>query len=664
MSHENEAKAHLPQSLETFVAGEQAMALEIQEEIFSNEKIFRGFRKQPVVVLDRLNITPFLNNSRLSYKHGVASRAGNGSIKPDLNKLFKLCSVVLVRDDLEKLKYEISKIASNNSKNSSANKCGIIYYNCSFCSKIYKSVKRLQNHQAKKHDRVEKPQPQKRVSFSDHIIVHEVQEYHRCKKCPKIFTDYKHLKKHIKLKHKKRRFYICNYCSNKFVDRILFKNHIKLHCDSCGLLLPNKAQFIEHKHNILCRSVKMYNCKTCKENYFQFMDLKDHSYEHISSCFVCDICKDQFETKCAIAHHISFLHSDKRPEALYIIRNLGSDRLYLCNFCEESSVEKDLIESHVNILPDLSNRAMTGYKDFYFCDQCLKKFDKEADMLQHKWSHFLKTSDNSQLRENLTVKDSVTEKESNINPNVPNTTPPIAVDKTVDTTNKMSLEQGSSSKTNLPETVQINGVDQNMFIESQLKTLLTNPAPSTSPQPCNNEAVGVHIEPIDYMNPPKKAIVDPKSKKTLLSRFNCEICGKYYSSNYTLSRHKATQHFPNNNLRCNICEETFVWPSLLQSHNCIRMNIPEMPFDDARPEIQFDNLQGASNGLEELNIDDDDYIVGVDFDIPAPIVELTEYDHQIITDPIPEKINHINDLKTRVQSLGYKLVLQEVPIEF
>ncbi|CAG5001058.1 unnamed protein product [Parnassius apollo] len=641
------------------------MALEIKEEILSNEKIFRGFRKQPVVVLDRLNIKPFLNDSRVSYKHNVvSSEADSGSIKPDLNKLSLLCSVVLVRDDLEKLKYGISKIASNNPYNSSASKCGIVYYNCNSCSKTYKSVKRLQNHLAKKHNTVEKPQPQKRVSFSDHIIVHEVQEYHRCKKCTKIFTGYKLLKKHIKQKHKKRKFYICNYCSNKFIDRIYFKTHIKLHCDSCGLLLPTKAEYLEHKRNI-CRNVKMYNCKTCKENYFQFMDLKDHSYEHISSCFVCDICKDQFETKCAVAHHISFLHSDKRPEVLYTLRNLGSDRLYLCNFCEESSVEKDLIESHVSVLPDLSNRAMTGYKDFYFCDQCLKKFDKETDMLQHKWSHFLKTSDNSQLRENITIKDNlVTEKESDINENVPNTTLPIAVDEIIDTNNEKSLEQVSSSKQNLSESMQIHVVDQNIVIDSRLKTFLANSIPSPSPQPYNNEAVGLHVQPIDYMNPPKKAIVDPRSKKTILSRFNCEICGKYYSSNYTLARHKATQHFPNNNLRCDICEETFVWPSLLQSHNCIRMNIPEMPFDDARPEIQFDNLQGASNGLEELNIEDDDYAVGVDFDIPAPIVELTEYDHQIITDPIPEKINHINDLKSCVQSLGYKLVIQEVPIEF
>lgn len=156
----------------------------------------------------------------------------------------------------------------------------------------------------------------------------------------------------------------------------------------------------------------------------------------------------------------------------------------------------------------------------------------------------------------------------------------------------------------------------------------------------------------------KKAIVDPKSKKTIISRYQCQNCSKYFSTNYCLNRHVETQHTNYENLQCKVCEETFVWPSLLRSHKCIRLNHPEMPFDDARPEIHFDNLNEiGQNGFDDLNIvDNDDYMHTLDFEIPAPIVELTEYEN--FTPRSQERFAPLSNL-------GYKIqTVQEVPIEF
>ncbi|XP_053622466.1 uncharacterized protein LOC128682029 isoform X2 [Plodia interpunctella] len=155
----------------------------------------------------------------------------------------------------------------------------------------------------------------------------------------------------------------------------------------------------------------------------------------------------------------------------------------------------------------------------------------------------------------------------------------------------------------------------------------------------------------------KKAIVDPKSKKTLLSKHQCPTCHKYFSSRYCMNRHIENVHHANRdyeNLRCKVCEEIFVWPSLLQSHKCIRSFIPEMPFEDARSEIHFDNLHEITqNGIDDFNITDhEDYINSVDFEIPAPIVTLSECDEQYIPNDNP------------IQNLGYKVIMQEVPIEF
>ncbi|CAH2226742.1 jg25628 [Pararge aegeria aegeria] len=341
------------------------------------EKILRGFPKLPLVVCERLDITPLL-------KMPLVLREPTFVAVDQVANFSKKCSVRLKRENLLELKEVFLK--RNLIKNAS--------YECNICQKVYLSEKKLLNHQENKHVILcykPKNKIRKKVSFSDQIIVHEVKEYHRCRKCPKIYEDYNSLRVHMKEFHKKRRCYICFYCSKDFIDRMFFKVHIKLHCDSCGLLLPNKKQYIEHRRST-CKTVKKYECKTCHISLFNFLDLKDHSYEHLGQFYICDICKDRFDDKCGLTHHIKFLHSKKRPESLYSNHFVGSDRVYVCNFCELSTDERVTMAKHVSTFPEYGKCAMTGYKDFYFCDQCFEKFSTETDMLQHKWTHYLKTT--------------------------------------------------------------------------------------------------------------------------------------------------------------------------------------------------------------------------------------------------------------------------------
>ncbi|KAJ0169327.1 hypothetical protein K1T71_015211 [Dendrolimus kikuchii] len=303
---------------------------------------------------------------------------------------------------------------------------------------------------------------------------------------------------------------------------------------------------------------------------------------------------------------------------MYMMRNLGSERLYLCNFCDVSSVEKDLIEAHVQILPDLTNRAMTGYKDYYFCDQCFKKFDTETDMLHHKWTHFLKLSDNSQTQPKSVLVDRNESKVTYNCEQVPEAMKP-----------KVVLERISVEEKVLNENVDV--VDVKSFNDK------------------NGEI--------------NKPIVDPKSKKTIISRHQCQTCGKYYSSSFCLMRHIDTQHSDYENLHCNVCEEHFAWPSLLKNHKCVHIRPEETHFSDSRPEIHFDNLYEIShNGFDDFNLPDSDYINSVDFEIPAPVVELPEHGG------FCQNFNYNNDVSVNSNkgSLGngYKLIMQEVPIEF
>lgn len=76
-----------------------------------------------------------------------------------------------------------------------------------------------------------------------------------------------------------------------------------------------------------------------------------------------------------------------------------------------------------------------------------------------------------------------------------------------------------------------------------------------------------------------------------------------------------------------------------------------MPFEDARPEIRFDNTIHTISQIDGLEIESDNYTNAVDFEIPAPVVELAECD---------STFNGVDQL----HNLGYKIVMQEVPIEF
>lgn len=451
---------------------------------------FRGFHKVPAVLVSRIDIGPYLKTNKIDKsKEKTGSVGTNDSTVADksvednkcdlLNKFSMICTVSVLRDDLEKLKESL--------KNGTFVDNRLNMLKCKICEKKYQNERKLHNHQENKHMIIYKTEPnksQKRVSFSDKVIVHELKEYHKCRKCSKIFENYKSLKGHMKRWHKKRKCYICNYCSKKFVDRMFFKVHVKLHCDMCGLSLQSKKKFVEHKRNV-CRALKYHKCKTCSSVFFKIMDLKDHSYDHTDTSYVCDICKDQCPTKCAIAHHIKFLHSKNRPTLLYTVICLGNERLYLCDFCDESSVDRDLIENHTQLLPDLRNRVMTGYEDYYFCDHCFKKFDTETDMLQHKWSHFLKPDGTETEPKSL-----LTDAEK---------TKPI----------KTIYRIGEK----IPKSMQPSVV---------LEMLKFDDPEVTEVVP----TVNVNSSNIDDREI-NKPLVDPKSKKTLLSKHQCEVCVLY-----------------------------------------------------------------------------------------------------------------------------------------
>lgn len=83
-----------------------------------------------------------------------------------------------------------------------------------------------------------------------------------------------------------------------------------------------------------------------------------------------------------------------------------------------------------------------------------------------------------------------------------------------------------------------------------------------------------------------------------------------------------------------------------------------MPFDDARPEIHFDNYE------ESLHNDNEDFM-NMDYEMASPIVQLTEYENlNIVVNNGNGRLDVIDNEKNQMNRLGFKVVMQEVPIEF
>ncbi|XP_041983589.1 zinc finger protein 546-like [Aricia agestis] len=629
--------------------------------------LFRGFEMMPKVLCERFDITPYIAKQN-NMKKPVIMRGSyeNG----DLEKFLKQCTVTVVREDLLKLKQCYKK--TNNINRKSILSTSRTEKMCKICKKTYTSEKKHRNHVQSKHMiEYKETKPRKRVSFSDQVIVHEFKEYHRCRKCPKIYEDYNSLKQHMKQMHKKRKCYICFYCNKGFAERMIFKMHIKMHCSMCGKFFLSKKLYSDHKRTV-CRVIKKYECKTCKEVYFSYLSLKDHSYEHEGVLFVCDICKERCKTKCTLLHHIQYLHCKRRPKNLYDTIHDKAGVTYECNSCDHCSSNKQTMEDHTVLLPDLKNSKTTGYKDYFFCDQCSKQFDNETEMLRHKWSHFLntnnKTEDKIQPSDTYKTDNKIEGSDNNKTGNevkcdinsmqvkkkykIGEELPPLLKPKIV--LDKLKLDKKEEANADV--------VCNNIVTTDISDPLITKSTENTE----NTEHIN-KIPLLDKGQIESNPVKVPR-KKTLLSNHLCKLCGKYFSTKYCLRRHVEKTHMEidstgeDQNLQCPVCEETFVWKSLLLSHKCIRMHNPDIPFQDARPDILFDNqhlymMNGSAHGMSNVNM------VPVTYEVPTPEVELTEYNN---VDLLVNDAGAVKLVPSRAKttSNGYRIVIQEVPIEF
>ncbi|CAK1553166.1 unnamed protein product [Leptosia nina] len=325
----------------------------------SFEDQFRGFEKFPTVQVERFEISKYLNDLKSKIMHIQSEETSDKFL--DLSKFTQHCCVRLVRNDLNELRNMLATNLRTNKENLS-NENLENKFKCNICAKTYCNEKKLLNHQENKHLIVYKPvsKPQKRVSFSDQVIVHAAAEYHACRKCIKVFKSYTDLKAHARKTHKKQcdkinslREFACESCEEKFNDENDMLQHKQIHFYDINdnkkgqepKLTPKTYKISDPLPDEFKPLVVLQRLSVCKKTLKQSLAHIKQTYSHgkpkaiidtkakktLLSQFQCMHCRKYFSSKSSMFRHIDTLHN---PDP------------YHCNACEEVFSSRSLLYSH------------------------------------------------------------------------------------------------------------------------------------------------------------------------------------------------------------------------------------------------------------------------------------------------------------------------------
>lgn len=260
------------------------------------------------------------------------------------------------------------------------------------------------------------------------------QKFTKCKFCPKVYSTYHNMVRHVSKHHNSNNPYKCENCNETFSSQtkltdhytscltsqaageelqynfsckdcgVLFATlegwtkHQEIHqaCQQCGQTFQNQQELDLHKKEHL--KVKYYSCNICGNSYSQAKQLSDHMVEHGVSEndveHVCDICQETFRGVQEYAAHME-MHEGKIPmfdgfsdtnvtQSVLTEKSANSKEknYFRCNVCNKhvetkQGLQKHMLFRHKKPLPDMS-------KHIYRCDLCPKRYMNARGVIRHK----------------------------------------------------------------------------------------------------------------------------------------------------------------------------------------------------------------------------------------------------------------------------------------
>ncbi|KAG4067741.1 hypothetical protein HA402_005513 [Bradysia odoriphaga] len=278
------------------------------------------------------------------------------------------------------------------------------YHRCDMCDAGFRTPKQLEQHS---------------ISHNDPNV-----KKFKCKKCPKVFVQKIHLKKHVEehkrpplslsekldsLINKKREKtakdgkFKCDICAAQFDKESELTVHTKVHdenkllCHLCGAKLMNKRNLMVHYR---VHTGKPFKCDECGRTFSTKTKLNRHARDHAGTLprpHKCTICGRAFIQKRHLSDHMRThgepkvhaphrFHCDQCPKNFFIedqltrhkLVHVGITKPWNCNFCEKSFKTNFLRVEH--------ERMHTGEKP-YSCQICSKRFAKQAYLRGHRKVH-------------------------------------------------------------------------------------------------------------------------------------------------------------------------------------------------------------------------------------------------------------------------------------
>ncbi|XP_055629219.1 PR domain zinc finger protein 5-like [Toxorhynchites rutilus septentrionalis] len=201
----------------------------------------------------------------------------------------------------------------------------------------------------------------------------------------------------------------CLICGQEFVYKSQCRSHIivkhdpmkPFKCDVCHYTLTTELRLIRHKamthgeEELLEPAIKeekddpvdsIYTCKICSKTFTSIVRFKRHKNVHVvyNRPFKCDICLYRFPNRAQLNQHVK-LHQEKSGDA-----DGGSEQSeWKCDYCDEKLPGKRAHTMHVRRFhpQELQNEAKE--KNDYKCIICSEAFARESVLNTHMKMHEL-----------------------------------------------------------------------------------------------------------------------------------------------------------------------------------------------------------------------------------------------------------------------------------
>ncbi|XP_063959880.1 zinc finger protein 700-like isoform X2 [Lytechinus pictus] len=409
-------------------------------------------------------------------------------------------------------------------------------YKCSYCGKGF--------HQ--------------RSTLWGHEKLHKREKVHRCSKCEEQFGTLKELRRHEKKHwldsglHKTvdidgepvkdlvqiRRFE-CDLCGEAFTQKAVLQTHYRRHtgekpfkCNVCGKQFRHLAS--SKRHGLIHKGIKQYHCDICgksftKKSYLKWHVSKLHSTVNDSRLKVCDdTCKGNLEATDSQSVTGTGDRWNEDPDSVLSLEDCGGSDMESDNQRPFSSLEEKEGQCR-DELEDFTQKHGFG------CQR--KQSDCEINQMES-----LNTPDHpsSQIMEGTNVIVSFQDVcDVPIN------------EECVHTMNVLDhvMQLAEISQRDVEECqIQIENVPLGQAAPGEGRSMETDPDK-------NKTLLHLSLDDVTIGN----------QKPSAVKPFVCELCGRMYSSNSCLLRHKQT-HLISKPHKCNLCDKSYSRRPLLREH--------------------------------------------------------------------------------------------------